>query len=97
MAQEVYARIKRKIITLGSDNEYLLSTHQILRNQAERLPLLGISSETRGAADEHNEKIRDHYRRLLTLLERNTEQFETLTEEHIKLFQTRVLQYLGIL
>ena len=48
MAQEVYARIKRKIITLGSDNEYLLSTHQILRNQAERLPLLGISSETRG-------------------------------------------------
>lgn len=88
-----------RLIARGSDNEYLLSIHENLRNQAERLSFLAISSETRGSsADEHNKKIRDHHRRMLTLLvERNTEELEKLAEEHIKLFQGRVLQYLRIL
>ena len=87
-----------RLITLSSDNEYLLSIHENLRNQAERLSFLAISSETHdSSADQHNEKIRDHHRRMLALLfERNIEGLETLAEEHIKLFQARVLQYLGI-
>ena len=88
-----------RLITQGSDNEYLLSIHENLRNQAERLSFLSISSETReDSADAHNGKIRDHHHRILTLLfERNMNELEKLAEEHVKLFQARVLQYLGIL
>jgi DNA-binding GntR family transcriptional regulator len=88
-----------RLITRGSDNEYLLSIHENLRNQAERLSFLAISSESQGdSANAHNEKIRKHHHRLLSLLfERNTQGLEKLAEEHIKLFQARVLQYLRIL
>ena len=88
-----------RLITLSSDNEYLLSIHENLRNQAERLSYLAISSETHdGSAEEHNERIRDHHHHMLSLLfERDIEGLETLAEQHVKLFQARVLQYLRIL
>jgi len=88
-----------RLITQASDNEYIGSIHENLRNQAERLSFLAISSDVQGeSADEHNEKIRDHHRRMLALLfERNAEELEKLAAEHVKLFQARVLQYLRIL
>lgn len=88
-----------RLVSQASDNEYILSIHENLRNQAERLSFLAISSEVKGgSADEHNEKIRAHHRRMLTLLfERSTDEVAQLAEEHLRLFQVRVLQYLRIL
>ena len=88
-----------RLITRAADNEYISSIHENLRNQAERLSFLAISSDAQGgSADEHNEKIRRHHRLMLTLLlERKAEELEKLAEEHVKLFQVRVLQYLRIL
>jgi DNA-binding GntR family transcriptional regulator len=92
-------RIFHRMITEAADNEFLLSIHENLRNQADRLSFLAISSQIPGkSADEHNERIRDHHRRMLTLLnDRNGAELTRLAEEHVKLFQTRVLQYLRIL
>ncbi len=89
-------RTFHRLIAHASDNEYIFSIHENLRNQAERLSYLAISAEVQdGPVQEHNERIHLHHETMVTLLEqRNAAQLEKLAEEHVRLFQARILKYL---
>jgi DNA-binding GntR family transcriptional regulator len=86
-----------QLIARAADNEYLISIHNNLRTQAERISYLSISREWENgpALDEHLEKIKEQHKTIVRCLrERDLESVEKISMEHIKHFQNRVTLYL---
>ena len=86
-----------QLIAKASDNEYLFSIHDNLRAQAERLSYLAISREweTGPALNEHLEKLKEQHKAIVKCLkEKDAEQMEKLSVEHVRLFQNRIMLYL---
>ncbi len=86
-----------RLIAQASDNDYIFSIYENLRNQAERLSYLATSRELQNSAplEEHLSKIRQHHHEIVSCLEMHqVDRLETLSEEHAKLFQDRILNYL---
>jgi len=90
----------RKLHTLiaqASDNEYIISIHENLRNQSERLAYLAISEELQNnvTLEEHLRKMARQHQEIISSLENNdVKGTEALAEEHVKLFQRRIMMYL---
>jgi DNA-binding GntR family transcriptional regulator len=86
-----------QLIAKASDNEYLFSIHDGLRAQAERLSYLAISKEWENGPilNEHLEKLKDDHKAIVRCLqEKDGEQMERLSVEHVRLFQNRIMLYL---
>ncbi len=86
-----------RLIAKASDNEYLISIHENLRTQAERLSYLAISKEWENGPglNDHLEKIKKHHKAMLQCLKtKNPKSMEKLSVEHVKLFQNRIMIYL---
>jgi DNA-binding GntR family transcriptional regulator len=86
-----------QLVARASDNEYLYFIHENLRTQAERLSYLAVSKEWEEgpALNEHLEKLKEHHKAIVQCLkEKDVEQMEKLSIEHVKLFQNRIMLYL---
>ena len=86
-----------RLIAQASDNDYVFSIYENLRNQADRLSYLAISREFRDTVslDHYLAKTKQHHSEIVSCLEKHhVDRLETLSEEHMKLFQNRILNYL---
>lgn len=95
---ELQNRHFHRLIAKASDNDYLFSIHENLRNQAERLSYLAISKDYENAPSlrEHLQKIKEQHRVMVKCLkEKNIKEMEKLSIEHIRLFQSRIMLYLN--
>lgn len=85
------------LISSSSDNEFIFQFHRITRNAAERLSYFSVSHEILGTSslENHIYSISKEHRELLSALEtHDVSRIETLSIEHIKHFQDRILNYL---
>lgn len=89
----------RKLHTLiaeATENEYLIFFHENLRDKAERLAYLAISAEIKSLIPlkRHYEEMCTQHNNIIAKLENHDVKVVELIEEHVKLFQKRIMIYL---
>jgi DNA-binding GntR family transcriptional regulator len=78
------------LIAKASNNQYLASIHDDLRNKAQRMSYMSVS---RG--DRHLISVKKDHREIVRCLEtRNVRKIEKLSAHHIRLFQSRISTFL---
>jgi DNA-binding GntR family transcriptional regulator len=78
------------LIAKASNNKYLASIHDDLRNKAQRMSYMSVS---RG--DRHLISVKKDHREIVRCLEtRNVRKIEKLSAHHIRLFQNRISTFL---
>jgi DNA-binding GntR family transcriptional regulator len=102
VAEKNYWEIESKnrqfhqIIAKASDNPYLLSIHENLREEISRLSYLAFSKNIGNTFSllDHLNKIITQHREIIQCLEKkDSYRAGELSEEHIKLFQKRISLY----
>lgn len=87
---EVQNQRLHNLIAKASNNQYLASIHDDLRNKAQRLSYMSVS---RG--DKHLISVKKEHREIVKCLETgNFRKIEKLSADHIRFFQNRISTFL---
>ena len=86
------------LIANACENKYIITVHEIIRNQAFRLSCLSLSKDfaTNPRFKSHHQRIVDQHQMIVSFLEkRDAEKAANVAVEHIKLFQERIMFYIN--